>query len=265
MNYRLRSIFGQLTVQGHPRLRGRAFGVPPAGAFDTESLRIANVLVGNSPWEAGLELGSGSLKIEAIDPTFVAIVGAAENASFRMAPGEVRSVLAGIRTGQSGESRIPGARSYIAIAPDRGQMPRRLVEFPQSLTRRTLRYVPLRPQAIPGEVTVSRMCDRAGIRLEERAVTHEIELPSEPVTPGVIQWTPSGQLIVLGPDGPTIGGYPKIGVICRADMNALGQLYPGDKFCLSPIDKAAAIEASFREEARIAARLDLITALGMGV
>lgn len=111
MNYRLRSIFGQLTVQGHPRLRGRAFGVPPAGAFDTESLRIANVLVGNSPWEAGLELGSGSLKIEAIDPTFVAIVGAAENASFRMAPGEVRSVLAGIRTGQSGESRIPGARS----------------------------------------------------------------------------------------------------------------------------------------------------------
>jgi antagonist of KipI len=80
------------------------------------------------------------------------------------------------------------------------------------------------------EFAVSRHLDRVGIRLEpEEALRHEIELPSEPATVGAIQVTPDGTPILLGPDGPTIGGYPKIGVVIRADVPLMGQLRPGGK------------------------------------
>ena len=50
---------------------------------------------------------------------------------------------------------------------------------------------------------------------------------SEPVCPGAVQVTPDGQCIVLGVDGQTIGGYPKIAQVIQADLDALGQLRPG--------------------------------------
>ncbi len=40
--------------------------------------------------------------------------------------------------------------------------------------------------------------------------------------------TRDGQCIVLGVDGQTIGGYPKIAQVVSADMDILGQLRPGD-------------------------------------
>ena len=46
---------------------------------------------------------------------------------------------------------------------------------------------------------------------------------------GTIQVPPSGSPIILGPDGPTVGGYAKLGAVCRADWDRLGQLKPGDK------------------------------------
>ena len=39
--------------------------------------------------------------------------------------------------------------------------------------------------------------------------------------------TRDGQCIVLGVDGQTIGGYPKIAQVVSADLDALGQLRPG--------------------------------------
>jgi biotin-dependent carboxylase-like uncharacterized protein len=50
------------------------------------------------------------------------------------------------------------------------------------------------------------------------------ELPSHGVLPGVIQVPPSGQPIVLLADAQTTGGYPKIGVVIRADLWKLAQL-----------------------------------------
>jgi antagonist of KipI len=42
-----------------------------------------------------------------------------------------------------------------------------------------------------------------------------------------VQVTRDGQCIVLGVDGQTIGGYPKIAQVIQADLDALGQLRPG--------------------------------------
>ncbi|MDX2065398.1 MAG: hypothetical protein SFX74_06615 [Fimbriimonadaceae bacterium] len=46
---------------------------------------------------------------------------------------------------------------------------------------------------------------------------HDIERPSQVCDRGHVQVTPAGEVIVLGPDGPTIGGYPRLGALIRAD------------------------------------------------
>ena len=54
------------------------------------------------------------------------------------------------------------------------------------------------------------------------------ELLSEPVCAGSVQVTRDGQCIILGVDGQTIGGYPKIAQVISADLDAVGQLRPGE-------------------------------------
>jgi antagonist of KipI len=69
-----------------------------------------------------------------------------------------------------------------------------------------------------------------GIRLEGPPIpVPEGEMISEPVCPGSIQVTRDGQCIILGVDGQTIGGYPKIAQVISADRDLLGQLRPGDR------------------------------------
>ena len=72
--------------------------------------------------------------------------------------------------------------------------------------------------------------NRVGVRLGGPALTQSDrgELPSEPTVPGAIQLPPGGEPIVFGPDAPTTGGYPVIGVVRDADLDVFGQLRPGD-------------------------------------
>ena len=58
-----------------------------------------------------------------------------------------------------------------------------------------------------------------------------------------------GRPIVLLVDGPTIGGYPVIGVVSRADLPRLGQLRPGDAVRLARQDADAA-RAAWHEQRR---------------
>jgi len=76
--------------------------------------------------------------------------------------------------------------------------------------------------------TVAGAIDRMGLRLLGRPLVRPPrELASEPVAPGAVQITNDGLPVVLGVDGQTIGGYPKIAHVVRADLDALGQLRPG--------------------------------------
>jgi allophanate hydrolase subunit 2 len=74
---------------------------------------------------------------------------------------------------------------------------------------------------------------------------------------GAIQIANSGIPMILGPDGPTIGGYPKAAVVVSADLDRVGQMRPGDKvsFRLVTEDQAEALRLSGRAEfeSRIAA------------
>jgi allophanate hydrolase subunit 2 len=48
------------------------------------------------------------------------------------------------------------------------------------------------------------------------------------VLPGAVQITNDGLPVVLGVDGQTIGGYPKLAHVIRADWDRLGRLRAGD-------------------------------------
>jgi antagonist of KipI len=81
---------------------------------------------------------------------------------------------------------------------------------------------------------VSPQSSRVGVRLEGLSPLRVPEDLSEPCDVGTVQLTPGGQLLVLGPDGPTVGGYPKIGYIPRSQIWKLAQLRPGETVRLTP-------------------------------
>ena len=76
-----------------------------------------------------------------------------------------------------------------------------------------------------GEYRVSSEIDRAGYRLDGPRLPHraQAELLSDGLLPGAIQVPSGGQPIVIMPDGPTTGGYPKIGAVLRPDLRRLAQ------------------------------------------
>lgn len=51
-------------------------------------------------------------------------------------------------------------------------------------------------------------------------------LRSEPMSRGVVQVLPSGEIVVLGPDRPTVGGYAVAAVVAMVDHAALAQRMP---------------------------------------
>jgi antagonist of KipI len=78
----------------------------------------------------------------------------------------------------------------------------------------------------------------------------ERELVSEPACAGSVQVTRDGQCILLGVDGQTLGGYPKIAQVITADLDLLGQLRPADEvfFVRVSLDHAEAINRAKEAE-----------------
>jgi biotin-dependent carboxylase-like uncharacterized protein len=79
--------------------------------------------------------------------------------------------------------------------------------------------------------TVRSDSNRIGLRLDGPALVRVArgELATEPTLPGALQIPPDGQPILLGPDAPVTGGYPVIAVVRDDDLDATGQLRPGDQ------------------------------------
>jgi antagonist of KipI len=101
------------------------------------------------------------------------------------------------------------------------------------------------------EFTVSPASDRMGLRLHSRPLVYpDREMASEPVCPGSVQVTRDGQCIILGIDGQTIGGYPKVAQVIAADLDAVGQLRPGERVRFVPVADREAV-ASFRARQKV--------------
>jgi 5-oxoprolinase (ATP-hydrolysing) subunit C len=91
---------------------------------------------------------------------------------------------------------------------------------------------------LSSELTLTAESDRAGYRLHGARVAtdHSFDGRSEPACVGAVQLTPDGTLIVLMPDGPTVGGYPKIAVVASAELPRLVQRTPGESVRLRLCD-----------------------------
>jgi len=92
---------------------------------------------------------------------------------------------------------------------------------------------------------LSRQCNRMGYRMLPEIPGYEKseELISSGIIPGTVQLTNAGQPVILMADAQTTGGYPRIANIIRADLDALGQLKPGDKINFAHTSIKAARDA----------------------
>ncbi len=105
------------TVQDLGRTGYRASGVSVSGALDPHALRIANLLVGNDPSAAGLEVTLGKVRMQFTDDRLVAWCGGAFDAQIDETT--LPSGRAGlIRDGEQLVIAAPdaGARGWIAIS-----------------------------------------------------------------------------------------------------------------------------------------------------
>ncbi len=94
----------------------------------------------------------------------------------------------------------------------------------------------VRMRFIGGDFSLSLQSNRAGFYFEE-GIALQLPLPeilSSPVVPGCIQLTSMGTLILLMPDGPTVGGYHRIAVLSQKKLREVAQLPPGAKVRFFP-------------------------------
>jgi biotin-dependent carboxylase-like uncharacterized protein len=260
----------------HGRPRYRSLGVPVGGAADRFALDIGNALVGNPPDAAALEISLNGPTLCADSEVACVLFGAAFEMTIDGSPYDVGKTFTLPR---GGELRIAGTfsgmRAYLCV---RGGLQTPLVldsrssleplragaelpcpggaihvrhfrhDFTWNAEPRLLRVVDgtqadwFRIDEFYSQAfTVTPASNRMGLRLRGAALTlPERELESEPVCPGSVQVTRDGQCIVLGVDGQTIGGYPKIAQVVSADLDKLAQLRPSESIRFQRVTLAEA-------------------------
>jgi len=257
----------------------RALGVAVGGPADSWSLTIGNALVGNPPNTPALEIALLGPTLQADVPLVCVLCGAPFDLStdrrtlqtgrtFTLEVGETLSIggtARGLRAYLCIHGGLPSAnrtldalRAGTILACEAARMGGRFIrEESPSLRSHPLRILP-GPQAewfdytafCAASFTVAPASNRMGLRLlgAPLAVPPR-ELVSEPVCPGTVQVTREGQCIILGCDGQTIGGYPRIAQVVSADLDRLGQLAPGDPVTFEAVSMSQA-ESLYREQQR---------------
>jgi KipI family sensor histidine kinase inhibitor len=281
--FRIASPGASTTIQGGPRHGRASMGVPAGGAMDLPALASANALLGNPPLAAGLEIAVTGPELEALAPARVALAGDVEQAPVegwprslakgdRLKLGRVRNGLRAYLCVDGGLAQaLPGSASralhkddVVALAgavhePGPARLP--ISTVPARPPLRTVQPA-LRVRAVPGphlayfsapgietffssEYVVSPRSDRRGLRLDGPRVEliRPADLPPEGVAPGSVQ-VPGDRLpIVLGPDGPATGGYPRVACVIGADLPLLAQARPGQRIRFARATLAEALAA----------------------
>lgn len=262
-----RSVARGLIVERAPALatvqdRGRggllSQGIPPGGPLDPATMLAASLAVGNDAGDAAIEIPLGTLEVRARGDLHVSIDG---DEPRRLADGEAFVVPPGARAvrylavaGGVDAPMVLGARATLIPAgigrplrrgdvlavgappgrrrvrgPDAPSPPDDVVRLEVTPGPHVGRFAQEALDAlVTDERVVSTRGDRVGVRLEGRALAapRPVALPV-PMVRGAIEVPPDGVPIVLGPDHPTTGGYPVIGVISRASQGALARCGPG--------------------------------------
>jgi 5-oxoprolinase (ATP-hydrolysing) subunit C len=251
-------------VVDHGRPHGRSRGVPLGGAADRATLAVGNALVGNEPDAAALEVALAGPTLVADVALACVLYGAPFDLSsdrrplstgktFTLQPNEVLRIggtASDVRAYLCvhGGFRTPillDSRSSLAPLRAGAELPCLSGTIhPHFISLEADRTTPAALRVLDGAqagwfraedfyaalFTVTPASNRMGLRLNGPPLpTPPGDIVSEPVCPGTVQVTREGQCIVLGVDGQTIGGYPKIAHVIDADLDLLGQLRPGER------------------------------------
>ena len=248
--------------------------------MDPVSRARANALLGNALDAPALEIGLVGPELEALVECEVGLGGeidaerngkpAPANEAFTLAKGDrlrlgrVRRGLwsyVGVRGGLAPTSRCApqprlAAGDTLAGGSARSGSSMELPSIPDPSDELLLRVLPgpesdhFAPSELrrlcEGAWRVSGESDRRGLRLEGLApLAHRaaVEIPPSATVCGSIQVPGAGLPIVLGPDGPVTGGYPRIATVIGADLALLGRAAPGTALRFEAVSLAQALEA----------------------
>lgn len=199
--------------------------------MDEHAAGWANRLVGNEPEVTVLELLWGGATVEVVQDGYVAITGAPVKASMPL----WRAVA--VKAGRTIDFAPGNAGVWIYVAfgtKDCGSVP--WTEIRDYSAPPAFRVWPgpqrtmFSDEFFGREWIVTPQSNRVGYRLSgEPLAFARRELLSEPVRVGTIQVPENGLPIVTMRDGPTVGGYPKLGLVDPADLSWLAQCRAGQK------------------------------------
>lgn len=301
----------QTTIQdASGRLGYWDVGVPPSGAFDSQSFRLGNRLLDNANDAAGLEITVAGPTLRFSVATQIVLAGAdivADLDGKKLPMWQVIAVAAG-QTLTLGNVSNTGARSYLCVRdgidcpPYLGsratftlgqfgghngrallagdvlhlaaqQAPVALRQLPVELTPALSRDWQLRvvygPHGAPDFFTpadidtffatdweVHYNSSRTGVRLigpkpqwaradGGEAGLHPSNIHDNAYAFGSVDFT-GDMPVILGPDGPSLGGFVCPATVISADLWQLGQLRAGDRIRFVPvsIETAVALEAA---------------------
>jgi biotin-dependent carboxylase-like uncharacterized protein len=273
------SIGPASSVQDGGRPGAQRYGLVPSGAMDRLALAAANILVGNEPFTAAVEVGPFGAKFTARGGTVrVALAGAPRNAdiagsavasdtSATLADGETLT-LGFARGGIAGEpmfgSLAVNARAGLGSPYPRplqsgdelqtkaaSGAPERRIELPAA-AEAPIRVVwgpqddefadETKKLFVDSEWKISATSDRMGYRLEGPVLRHlhGHNIVSDGTVNGSLQVPGNGQPIVLMRDRGTSGGYPKIATVISADFGRFAQIPAGRGFRFRAVSMAEA-------------------------
>ncbi len=257
----------------------RSLGVPVGGAADRASWMLGNALVGNPPEMPALEIAVKGPILHADCAIGGVVFGAPfvlssarqslrAGRTFTLSAGEefhIGGTPSSLRAylcvpGGFEVATILGSRSALDVLQRGETLPCSPSRLPPRFVGPDCPFAPAPPsgklRVLPGQqadwfdgadfynqaFTVTPSSNRMGLRLQGKTLSlPPRELLSEPVCPGAVQVTKDGQCIILGVDGQTIGGYPKIAQVIRADLDPLGQIRPGDTIRFEQVDLKTAL------------------------
>jgi biotin-dependent carboxylase-like uncharacterized protein len=248
------SVAGLATVQDGGRPGHMHEGVPPGGPMVAEMLARANAGARNAAGEAAIE-AFGAITIAARGATVVAsddgdMHSLRDGETYTLAARkktllryvavrggiDVPRVLGGRGTllvarlgGHEGRPLRRGDMLHIGCAPlDDGPIPPTIdtdggpvqVVLGPDIDRFSSEAI---ASFLASTFSVDVRSDRVGARMAGRRLECQPDpaSPSTPTVRGAIQVPPSGEVIVLGPDHPTTGGYPVIATVKRRYLGVL--------------------------------------------
>jgi allophanate hydrolase subunit 2 len=227
-------VLGLCTVQDCGRVGRMHEGLPHGGALVRALLVRANRAAQNPDDAAAIEI-LGRLTVRATAPIDVGLDGATRTlavddelviaseprrvAYLALRGGVASPAILGSHSTQLSAGIGEPLRAGATLAA--GELVRSARPIEPFEDTDTIRVIP-GPDTFPAELgayKISPTSDRVGTRLDGPPITHANTERTRPMVRGAIEVPRDGLPIVLGPEHPTTGGYPVIGVIASDDLD----------------------------------------------